>query len=236
MKVLTFALLAGACAPCFAQSPTTLMPEGSRDVSIGAMFGARPATGGSRKIERGVSPYLRIQWSNGVFVENLSAGMQLSRNPQWRYGPLVAVGADKAREPGDAHGRKLIVGGFAGYQLLHNLRLSAVALHGRGRGGGGNELELAARTWMPLAPHHGASFELGVGVADGGYMRSHFGETARNGVKDAFAAANWHWQAGRKYDVHTSVRVSQLSSNAGNSRFVETRGGAELLTAIVYGF
>lgn len=236
MKVMTFALLAGACAPCLAQSPTTLMPEGSREVSIGAIFGSLPAREGSRERKRVLSPYLHIRWSNGIFVENLSAGMQLSRTSNLRYGPLVALGGDAAREPGERSGRKLMVGGFAGYQLLHNLRVDATALHGGARGGGGNQLRLTARSWMQLAPHHGGSLELGVNMGDRRYMHSHFGGTASAGVKDAFVGANWHWQAGRKYELHTSVKFRQLSGNAGASRFVETRGGAQLLTAFVYGF
>lgn len=236
MKVLTFVLLAGACTPCLSQSPETLMPEGSRDVSIGAMFGSSPASQGSRERTRFLFPYLRIQWSNGVFVENFSAGIQLSRNSHFRYGPMVALGGDDAREPGEPHGFKLLVGAFAGYRLLHNLGINATAVHGGGRGGGGNQLQLAARTWTQLAPHHGGSFELGVDVADRGYMRSHFGETADGGVKNTFATAGWHWQVSRKYELHTRIKFSRLSANAGASRFVATRGGADLLTAFVYGF
>lgn len=236
MKIATFVLVAGACTPCLSQTPETLMPEGSRDVSIGAMFGSRPASEGSRKMALVLSPYLRVQWSNGIFVENLSAGMQLSRTPHLRYGPLVALGRGEAREPGERHGLKLLVGGFAGYHLLHNLGINATAVHGGGRNGGGNQLQLAARTSMQLVPHHSGSFQLGVDVADRSYMRSHFGDTAEGGVKNTFAAASWHWQMGRKYELHTRVRFIQLSGNAGSSRFIATRGGTDLLTAFVYGF
>ena len=236
MKLLAFALAACACAPCLAQSPTTLMPEGSRDTSAGIMFASLPASEGSRTRNRALIPFLRIQWSNGVFVNNLSAGMQLSRMPHLRYGPLVAVGGDEAREPGERDERKLLVGGFAGYSLLHNLRLDALALHNGARGGGGNTLQLTARTWMSLAPHHGAALELGIDFADGRYMHSHFGDSASAGVKDTFVGASWNWQVSRKFELHTGVKFSQLSGNAGNGRFVATRGGTQLLTALSYGF
>jgi len=237
MKVMTAVLLAGACAPCSAQSPTTLMPEGSRDVSIGAMFGSMPASEGSRERKRVLFPYLRVRWSNGVFVDNFSAGMQLSRVPNLRYGPLVSLGRDEARDLGEPDGFKLLVGGFAGYALLHNLRVDAAVLHGGARGGGrGTQLRMVARTWMQLAPHHGGSLELGANGADSDYMRSHFGGTADGGVKDTFVSASWHWQVGRKYELHTRAKLSQLSGNVGASRFVATRGGTELLTALVYSF
>lgn len=236
MKAAVLVLLVGACAPCLAQSPETLMPEGSRDTSIGVMFGSVPASEGSRKRNIGVLPFLRVRWSNGIFLHNLSAGMQLSSTPHLQYGPLIAVGGDEAREPGESNERKLLAGGFAGYSLLHNLRLDALALHGGARDGGGTTLQLTARTWMSLAPHHGGSLELGVELADGRYMHSHFGDTASAGVKDIFVGAGWNWQVNRKFDLHTGVKFSQLSGNAGTGRFVATRSGTRLLTALSYGY
>ena len=236
MKCIAFALLAGACAPCLAQSPTTLMPEGSRETSVGVMMGSLPASEGSRKRNRVLFPFLRIQWSNGVFINNLSAGMHLSRTPNLRYGPLVEVGGHEARDPAERDERRLLVGGFAEYALLHNVRISALVLHGGARGGGGNTLELAARTWMSLAPHHSGSLELGLNLADGRYMDSHFGDAASAGIKDTFLVASWNWEMSRKFQLYTGVKASQLSGNASNGRFVATRGGVQLLTALSYRF
>lgn len=236
MKAVIQVWFACACAPCLAQSPTTLMPEGSRDVSVGVMFISMPAIEGSRKRNRGIIPLVRARWSNGAFINNLSAGIQLSPTPHLRYGPLVAAGGNEAREPGERDERRLLVGAFAGYSLLHNLSVDALALHGGARGGGGNTLQLTARTWMALAPHHGASLELGVDFADGRYMDSHFGATARAGVKDTFVGAGWNWQASRKYDLYTGVKFTRLSDNAGTGRFVATRGGAQLVSSFAYSF
>lgn len=229
-------MLAGACAPCLAQSPTTLMPEGSRETSVGVMFGSLPASEGSRKRHRVLFPYLRVHWSNGVFVNNLSVGMQLSRMPNLRYGPLVELGGHEAREPGESDERRLLAGGFAQYSLLHNLRIDALVLHNGARGGGGVTLQLAARTWMSLAPHHGAALELGIDLADGRYMQSHFGDAASAGIKNTFVEASWNWQINRKFDLHTGIKFSRLGDNAGTGRFVATRGGTRLLTALSYGF
>ncbi len=212
------------------------MPEGSRDTSVGVMFGSLPASEGSRKRNRVLFPFLRVHWSNGVFVNNFSAGMQLSRTPGLRYGPLVELGGHEAREPGESDERRLLVGGFAQYSLLHNLRLDALVLHNGARGGGGNTLQLAARMWMSLAPHHGGALELGIDLADGRYMHSHFGASASAGLKTTFVEASWNWQVSRKFDLHTGVKFSQLSGHAGTGRFVATRGGAQLLTALSYGF
>lgn len=232
MKVMTFVVLAGACTPCLAQSPETLMPEGSRDAWVGAAFVNRPEHAGSRKRESALAPYFRVQWSNGLFVENLSAGLQMSRIPHLRYGPLVALGGDGPRGQGERRGLKLLAGGFVGYRILHNLGVDATAVHRLG----GTQLRLAASTWTQLVPHHSASFELGVNLADSSYMRWHFGETAAGGVKDTYAGANWHWQASRKYELNTRIKLSRLSSTVGASRFVETRDGVQLTTALVYGF
>ncbi|MGZ8291220.1 MAG: MipA/OmpV family protein [Telluria sp.] len=232
MKAMVFALLAGACAPCLSQSPETLMPEGSRAEWIGAAFVNQPDREGSRERESAIVPYFRVQWSNGLFVENLSAGLQMSRITHLRYGPLVAIGDDGPRGQGERRGLKMNAGGFASYHILHNLGVNATVLHRLG----GTRLKLAASTWTQLAPHHAASFELGAHLADSSYMRWHFGEAAAGGVKDTFAGANWHWQASRKFDLHTRVKLSRLSASIGTSRPVETRDSVQLTTALVYGF
>jgi outer membrane scaffolding protein for murein synthesis (MipA/OmpV family) len=232
MKAMFFAVIAGACAPCMAQSPITLMPEGSRESWVGAIFVNQPEREGSRERESALVPYFRVQWSNGLFVENLSAGLQMSRIPHLRYGPLVALGGDGPRGTGDRRGLKLLAGGFAGYRILHNLGVDAVAVHRLG----GTQLKLAASTWAQLAPHHSASFQAGVNLADSNYMRWHFGETAAGGVKDTYAGANWHWQASRKYELHTRIKFSRLGATVAASPSVETRDGVHLTTALVYGF
>lgn len=235
-RLCTLALLAAACAPCSAQSPVTFMPEGSRDVQVALMWGAMPATEGSRKIERYLLPYFGVRWSNGIFVDGFSVGAQLSRTPGLRFGPLVGLADDEPREPGEPVGRRLVAAGFADYQLLHNVGLHATARYGAGRGGGGADLKLRVRTSVPLAPHHGAVIELGASVADRSYMRSHFGATAGAGLKNVFGGASWSWQMSRKYTLRSGLSLTRLGDNAGASRFVETRYGAHLWTGVLYRF
>jgi outer membrane scaffolding protein for murein synthesis (MipA/OmpV family) len=67
------------------------MPDGSRDmyVGLGVQSAPRYQGTGSRKVS--ALPVLQVQWSNGIFVSGMSAGMHLSDSPTLEYGPLLAV-------------------------------------------------------------------------------------------------------------------------------------------------
>jgi outer membrane scaffolding protein for murein synthesis (MipA/OmpV family) len=92
-KLLSLALastLAGGLAQ--AQTPAANpMPDGSRDmyVGLGVQSGPRYEGAGSRKLS--ALPVLQVEWSNGVFVSGMSAGMHLSNSPTAEFGPLLAV-------------------------------------------------------------------------------------------------------------------------------------------------
>jgi outer membrane scaffolding protein for murein synthesis (MipA/OmpV family) len=84
------ALLSGGMAG--AQTPATNpMPDGSRDMvaGLGVQSAPRYEGTGSRKVS--ALPVLQIEWSNGVFISGMSAGMHLSGSPTVEYGPLLAV-------------------------------------------------------------------------------------------------------------------------------------------------
>jgi outer membrane protein len=63
-------------------------------------------------------PVLQVEWSNGVFVSGMSAGMHLSSSPTVEYGPLLAIlpGRDEsgtgseAGGVGERHGRSIAPG------------------------------------------------------------------------------------------------------------------------------
>jgi outer membrane scaffolding protein for murein synthesis (MipA/OmpV family) len=67
-------------------------------------------------------PVLQVEWSNGVFISGMSAGMHLSNSPTVEYGPLLAVkpGRDdsgKGKDVGDLNsfaGPSPIIGGKRG--------------------------------------------------------------------------------------------------------------------------
>jgi MipA family protein len=92
MNKLLFLALSSACATTWAQTPATNpMPDGSRDmyVGLGVQSAPRWEGTGSRKVS--ALPVLQVQWSNGLFISGLSAGMHLTDSPTFEYGPLVAV-------------------------------------------------------------------------------------------------------------------------------------------------
>jgi outer membrane protein len=92
MKQFLALVLAAASGAAAAQTPAVnRMPDGSRDLYIG--LGAQSAPRYEGASERRVSalPVLQIEFSNGVFISGLSAGMHLSGEPSLEYGPLVAV-------------------------------------------------------------------------------------------------------------------------------------------------
>jgi outer membrane protein len=95
--------LAGLCKIALAQTPAANpMPDGSRDmyVGLGAQSAARYEGAAERRSS--VLPVLQFQWSTGIFVSGMSAGMHLSSRPGLEYGPLLALAAGR-----DASGTRL---------------------------------------------------------------------------------------------------------------------------------
>lgn len=96
MKTLLAYLLAGACAAASAQTPATNpMPDGSRDmyVGLGAVSSAHYVGGNARQVR--ALPLVQLQWSNGLFISGMSAGMHLSTMNRFEYGPLLAMHAGR---------------------------------------------------------------------------------------------------------------------------------------------
>ena len=92
MNKLLFLVLGAVCGSGWAQTPAlNPMPDGSRDMyaGLGLQSGPRYDGTGSRKLS--ALPVLQLQWSNGVFVSGMSAGIHLSDSPTLEYGPLLAV-------------------------------------------------------------------------------------------------------------------------------------------------
>lgn len=92
--VLACALVACAAVPgaALAQAPAANpMPDGSHDMYAGLGVVSKPRYEGAADRETSVLPVFQFQWSNGVFVSGLSAGVHLGRTPQLEFGPLVEV-------------------------------------------------------------------------------------------------------------------------------------------------
>jgi outer membrane scaffolding protein for murein synthesis (MipA/OmpV family) len=153
------------------------MPDGSRDMyaGLGVQSAPRYEGTGSRKVS--ALPVLQIEWSNGVFISGMSAGMHLSASPTVEYGPLLAV------QPGrDESGTGTAVGGVgSGTPLVAGTGTSQKTIRGSGRLAGMDEiparLQLGGFYNYYLSPqwrltssilagagreHDGARLELGV--------------------------------------------------------------------------
>jgi len=92
MNKLLFLLLAVSCASSRGETPAANpMPDGSRDMyaGLGVQSAPRYDGTGSRKVT--ALPVLQVEWSNGMFVSGMSAGMHLSNSPTLEYGPLLTV-------------------------------------------------------------------------------------------------------------------------------------------------
>lgn len=200
---LALAVLSGSAA---AQTPATNpMPDGSRDMYVGLGLVSAARYEGARHSERKALPVLQVQWSNGVFVSGMSAGMHLSRDPRLEYGPLVELQRrrDAAGLGGGIDGvqarysvvsllsadvrdnrlsgmtpvaTRLLGGGFLNYYLTPDWRLTGNLLAGAGNGRDGVRLDLGVqRLAMQAGPHHQVSVAAGLGLVNAAYNRAFFG-------------------------------------------------------------
>jgi len=92
MKQFFVLALAAASTAASAQTPATNpMPDGSRDMYAGLGAVSRPRYEGADSTKVSALPVLQVQWSNGLFISGMSAGMHLSNRPTVEYGPLLSV-------------------------------------------------------------------------------------------------------------------------------------------------
>ena len=123
-KPLLIALCA-ACGPAWAQTPATNpMPDGSRDMYVGLGAQSAPRWDGASARRVVALPVVQVQWSNGLFISGLSAGMHLSDDPTLEYGPLLAVqpGRDETGRGRTADGVGVALLGPVPNPLRMNLR------------------------------------------------------------------------------------------------------------------
>jgi outer membrane scaffolding protein for murein synthesis (MipA/OmpV family) len=92
-----------------AETPATNpMPDGSRDMYVGLGLQSAPRYEGTGSRKVSAWPVLQVEWSSGVFIAGMSAGMHLSNSPTVEAGPLLAV------LPGrDESGTGPVVGGVS---------------------------------------------------------------------------------------------------------------------------
>jgi outer membrane scaffolding protein for murein synthesis (MipA/OmpV family) len=96
MNKLLFLVLTAGCGAAWAQTPATNpMPDGSRDMYVGLGVQSAPRYEGADSHKVSALPVLQVQWSNGIFISGMSAGMHLSDDPTFEFGPLLAVHASR---------------------------------------------------------------------------------------------------------------------------------------------
>jgi MipA family protein len=239
-RFLLAGVLGTALAPACAQlGDASLLPEGSHEVRIGAVLANAPAALGSSKRSTVLLPQFSAEWSNGVFLEGLLLGKQMSTSSQWKYGPLLALGMAAQHGEGDGRTLRPVVGAFLRYRPARELGLQAHVLAPASRAGTGTLLNLSANTQAGLGPHHWLAFGLGANVADRAYMQSDFGSAryrAAGGVRDVFAEARWGWQLTPKVLLQASLHASRLQGDAAASPFTRQRSAVANALAFSYSY
>ncbi|GAB2868962.1 hypothetical protein GCM10027277_42580 [Pseudoduganella ginsengisoli] len=226
-------------SPVCAQAEASLLPEGSVDVAVAAVAGIVPAAPGSAARKAFLLPQFYAEWSNGMFIDGFAAGIQLSRDPQWKFGPMVALDLGAQRTDGSHRGMRPVFGAFADYMPMRELNLHAHAVAPAGRDGNGMLVNLRAGTPVLQGAHAVLAIGLGANLADAGYTQSVFGTAryqASGGVRDVFADAHWTWQMSRKTTLKASLQSSVLQGDAAASPRTAQRTGTAALVALRYGF
>lgn len=234
MKKLFALVLAVSGSAASAQTPTTNpMPDGSRDMYAGLGVVSGPRYDGADRRKTSALPVVQVQWSNGIFISGMSAGMHLSGSPTVEFGPLVAIHPRRTESGfggrlGGVEGNTLApsavrtydsrnplagmeeikarpeAGAFFNYYLAPEWRLTSSVLAGAGNDRNGVRGEFGIqRLAMQVAPHHAVSVTAAVGFVNRAYQQSYFGVTPGQ----AMASGNriYHPDGGLK-DVRIGAR------------------------------
>ena len=211
------------------------MPEGSSEFAVGAALGYGEENVGSARRSAFVQPYFEARWSNGVFIEGLWLGRQLSNTPHLRYGPLLTLGRERTPRPGKDTRLMPVAGAFLSYQLLHNLTLAAHGHHMAGSRGG-SLLDVRLASHNSVAPHHSIGVAAGLRAADRRYLETRFGAApgASAGVRDAYLAGRWYWELNPKYTAIARLEYRRLHGSAAAAPQVARRSSLANSLMLIY--
>jgi len=224
--------------PALAQSDVSLLPEGSSEMQVGAVLVSGPRAPGSAGRSTVLLPQFSAEWSNGVFLDGLLLGKQMSSDPRLQYGPLLAF--NLAAQHGD-NGRTLrpVLGAFIRYRPVGELRLQGHVIAPASDAGNGVLMQFSAGTAVTLASHQWLNFSLGIEAADSAYMQSDFG-TARfhpsGGLRTLFASVHWDWELSPKVRMALALHASRLQGDAAASPRTERRNGVANSLSFRYSF
>lgn len=235
VHLMLTAALATTCAGA-AESPF-LMPEGTSEFTVGAALRHGENDEDSGRRGTWLQPYWQAQWSNGIFLDGVWLGRQMSDVPHLRYGPMLTLARERLPRGGEDHRLMPVFGGFLSYQLLHNLRFS---VHGyRMAGSRGDAMaDLQLMSYHSVVPHHGLSFMAGLRLADRRHLQAHLGAGAEasGGVKDAYAGARWHWELTPKYTASVGLEYKRLGGDAADARGGARRSSLDSHLLLLYRF
>lgn len=253
MKKLILILFASVCLPCFAQSTSMFMPEGSSDLTFGLNAFDAPSAEGSNKRRILVLPSVSVQWSNGVFLDNNELGMNFSPQGNVKFGPVFIPEFSTVRTQQGANPPKdklhftPEVGAFYHYRLAHNIGLSTNVMFGAGSEHNGILANLSANFSTPLAAHHSIGLSTGLTLANQNYMQSQFGltqqqvshshnapYTAAGGLKSVSVNGNWGWELSNKYSLSSGVGLKRLCGSAVDSPLIDKRNDVFAYSSLSY--
>jgi len=174
-KLFALTLAAFSSAACAQMPATNPMPDGSRDMYVGLGVVSAPRYEGGRDRETSALPVLQVQWSNGLFVSGMRAGLHLSRVPGLEWGPLLELqprrDVDGAGGAVDGIGemriglvalplaatngnrlagmpvieRRLLGGAFLNYYLTPDWRVTGSLLYGAGNARDGMKFDIGVQ-------------------------------------------------------------------------------------------
>jgi outer membrane protein len=233
-KLFVLALAAVSSAACAQMPATNPMPDGSRDMYIGLGVASKPRYEGGSERETAALPVLQVQWSNGLFVSGMRAGIHLSRAPQLEFGPLLELQPrrDAEGEGGSVGGTDLVRislvaqplaapngnrlagmpaihsrvqgGGFLNYYLTPDWRFTSSLLYGAGNARKGMKLELGVQR---LAIDLGMHHRLALDAGLTLANRRYNNAFFGVGETDSFNSANPMFDAGGGLkDIHLGAR------------------------------
>lgn len=223
-----------ASAGCRADSPF-LMPEHSSEFAVGAAWVYREEDQGSARRAAFLQPHFQGEWSNGVFVNGLWLGRQLSSTPHLRYGPMLSLGRVRTSQDGSDGRLRPVIGAFWEYQVLHNL---AIRTHGLRMAGkhGGSLLDVQLASANSVAPHQTLGVTAGLRLADRRYLQARFGvgEGASGGVKDVYVGSFWEWDLNTRYTVRAALDYARLEGSAAASPWTARRNSLASSVRLTY--
>lgn len=238
LRCLFAAACAAAAPPALAQSDGSLLPEGSKEVRVGALLGSAPDKPGGAGRSVFLVPQFAAEWSNGVFLEGLALGKQLSSDPMLGYGPLLALDLGGQRADGSRAMRPLL-GAFVRYLPMHELALHAQIVVPAAKNASGCLFDFRASTPLELGPRQWLEFGAGFKLADSRYLQADFGTAQFRpsaGLRDVFADVRWGWQISPKVTLTASLRATRLQGDAAASPRTRQRTGVANALGFSYSY